>query len=369
MELLKNKNIAIATASKSAYSETFIKAQIDLLPAKLVLYGGWLPIYYGDNLPINNKYKTKLNQLSKIFFKRFFLDTDYDFVSVLKQNGIDVVLAQYGQTGVALMNICKKADVSLVVHFHGFDASVNEILTQYEKRYQRLFVEAKKIIAVSQAMKLKLISLGCLEQKIAVVPCSPSDIFFENEPNFASNTFFSIGRFVDKKAPYLTLMAFYEVLKVFPDAQLRMAGSGELLNACKNIVKAWEIQESVHFLGIIEPEQTKIEMENALAFVQHSVVADNGDSEGTPVAVLEAQAAALPVVSTYHAGIPDVVIDNETGFLVQETDIVAMKEAMIKIISNKALAKEMGAKGRDRIKNEFTMDIYINKLRAVLNES
>lgn len=374
MELQKNKtlmlqkNIAIATINKSAYSETFIKAQIEFLPAKLVLYGGWLPVFYGNNIIINNKYKAKLNQLCKLIFKKTFFNTDKDFVSVLKKHKIEVVLAQYGPAGVALMKICKKANISLVVHFHGFDASEKDTLNRYEKAYREMFFEAKKIIAVSQAMKTKLISLGCLENKIEVFPCGPNAVFFENKPNYTSSTFFAIGRFVDKKAPYLTLMAFYEVLKEFPDAQLRMAGSGELLNTCKNMVKAWDIGDSVTFLGIIKPEETQQEMENALAFVQHSVIADNGDSEGTPVAVLEAQAAALAVISTFHAGIPDVVIDGETGFLVQETDIQGMKEAMIKVIKDKVLAKEMGAKGRERMQNEFAMDIYINKLRAVLNE-
>lgn len=368
MELQRNKNIAIATASKSAYSETFIQAQIDFLPAKLVLYGGSLPLFYGDNLHIVNKYKTKLNQLFKLIFKRTVYNINQDYISVLKKHKIDVVLAQYGLSGVELMNICEAAAVPLVVHFHGFDASVYEVLRRNEKRYQQLFVKTKKIIAVSQVMKAQLISLGCPENKIALVTYGPNTIFFENKPNFTSNTFFAIGRFVDKKAPYLTLMAFYEVLKEFPDTQLRMAGSGALLNTCKNMVKAWGIEDKVHFLGIIKPEQTQIEMENALAFVQHSVVAENGDREGTPVAVLEAQAAALPVISTYHAGIPDVVINGTTGFLVQETDIVGMQEAMVKLIKNINLAKEMGAKGRERIKNEFTMEIYINKLRAVLNE-
>lgn len=163
-------------------------------------------------------------------------------------------------------------------------------------------------------------------------------------------------------------MAFYELLKEYPEAKLKMAGSGELLNTCKNMVKAWGIESNVIFLGVIRPEETVKEMQNAIAFVQHSVVADDGDSEGTPVAVLEAQAAGLPVVSTFHAGIPDVIINNETGFLVKETDIFAMKDAMIKIISNKKLAKIMGEKGRERIRKEFTMDSYINKLRIVLNE-
>lgn len=366
--MVLKKNIAIATISKNAYSETFIKAQIDLLPAKLVLYGNFLPIYYENEIRINNKYKVKLNQLAELIFKRTIFSNIPDFVKTLKKRNIDVVLAQYGPAGVELMDICNKANVSLIVHFHGFDASEKDTLSYYEKAYQRMFVEAKKIIAVSQAMKAKLISLGCAEDKIALITYGPNAVFFENEPKFISNTFFAIGRFVDKKAPYLTLMAFYEVLKEFPEAKLKMAGSGELLNTCKNMVKAWNIQDSVTFLGIIKPEQTRLEMENSLAFVQHSVIADNGDSEGTPVAVLEAQAAALPVIATYHAGIPDVVINNETGFLVKETDIIAMKDAMIKVISNKELAKELGAKGRERIKKEFTMDSYINKLRAVLNE-
>ncbi|MFZ4672012.1 MAG: glycosyltransferase [Flavobacterium sp.] len=362
------KNIAIATISKNAYSETFINAQIELLPAKLVLYGGWLPLFYGDNIPINDKYRAKLNQLFKLIFNKTIFSTTPDFVNVLKKHKIDFVLAQYGPAGAALMDICNKANVSLIVHFHGFDASEKDTLSYYEKDYQRMFVEAKKIIAVSQSMKAKLISLGCAEDKIALITYGPNAIFFENEPKYNSNTFFAIGRFVDKKAPYLTLMAFYEVLKEFPEAKLKMAGSGVLLNTCKNMVKAWNIQDSVIFLGIIKPEQTRLEMQNSLAFVQHSVIADNGDSEGTPVAVLEAQAAALPVIATYHAGIPDVVINNETGFLVKETDVIAMKDAMIKVISNKDLAKKMGVKGRERIKKEFTMDNYINKLRVILNE-
>lgn len=362
------KNIAIATINKNVYSETFIKAQIDLLPAKLVLYGNWLPIYYADDIPINNKYKAQLNQLFKMLFKSTIFSNTSDFIRVLKKYKIDSVIAQYGPTGVQLIEICNKANISLIVHFHGFDSSEKKTLDYYEKGYQQMFASAKKIIAVSLVMKDKLISLGCPLDKIALITYGPNDLFFENQPLFKSNTFFAIGRFVDKKAPYLTLMAFNEVIKEFPYAKLKMAGSGELLNTCKNMVKAWKIEDNVTFLGVIKPQETRKEMENALAFVQHSIISDDGDSEGTPVAILEAQAAGLPVISTYHAGIPDVVIDGQTGFLVQETDIYAMKDAMIKIIINKDLAKVMGNRGRDRIKEKFTMDIYINKLRAVVNE-
>ena len=121
--MVLKKNIAIATVNKSAYSETFIKAQIDLLPAKLVLHGNWLPINYGDDIPINNKYKVKINQLFKLIFKTTIFSNIPDFVNVLKKHKIDTLLAQYGPAGAQLIEICKKANVSLVVHFHGFDAS------------------------------------------------------------------------------------------------------------------------------------------------------------------------------------------------------------------------------------------------------
>lgn len=363
-----NKNIAIATINRSAYSETFIKAQVDFLSVKLVMYGDWLPIYYGNNISIKNKFKAKINKFSNALFNKNVFSHFSDYVTLLKNNKIDVVLAQYGPSGVRLSKICKVANIPLVVHFHGFDASEYDVLNFYEIEYKKMFVHAKKIIAVSKAMKSRLISLGCPENKIALIPYGPNNLFFENRPTFKSNVFFAIGRFVDKKAPYLTLMAFYELLKEYPEAKLKMGGSGELLNTCKNMVIAWGIVENVIFLGVLKPEETIKEMEDAIAFVQHSVIADNGDSEGTPVAILEAQAAGLPVISTFHAGIPDVVIDKETGFLVNEKEIFEMKDAMVKLISNKELAKKMGDNGRERIKREFTMDNYINKLRIVLNE-
>ena len=362
------KNLAIATTNNGVYSETFIKAQIDHLNPKLVMYGGWLPAFYGKSIKIVNSKKEKLNIISKIIFKRKFFDLSQEYVSLIKSNKIDVVLAQYGPGGVHLNSICKAANIDLIVHFHGFDASDFQTLKTYEDSYKALFQDAKKIIAVSKVMQDKLVTIGCPLDKIKVITYGPNNLFFNIEPKYNCETFFALGRFIDKKAPYLTILSFNEVLKKFPNAKLRMAGNGELLNTCKNMVKALQITDSVTFLGVIHPEQTIKEMENAIAFVQHSLIADDGDSEGSPVAVLEAQAAGLPVISTFHAGIPEVVLNNETGFLVIETDIYGMADAMLKILQDKKLAQKMGQAGRQRVLNNFSMEHYINSLRAVINE-
>ena len=94
--------------------------------------------------------------------------------------------------------------------------------------------------------------------------------------------------------------------------------------------------------------------------------------EGTPVGILEASAAGIPVIATRHAGIPDVIIDRETGFLVNEHDVDEMAKQLITLIENQDLAKKMGAKGKENIKNNFSMkmhlEVIISTLESVFKE-
>jgi colanic acid/amylovoran biosynthesis glycosyltransferase len=364
----RQKKIALITANVSIYSETFIKAQIDLLPATLVLHKGWLPQMTGDKYLLND-FKRYINYIIKPVFIKGLFSLEGAIIKSLRRNKIDVVLAQYGPAGVAMIDICDRIGIPLFVHFHGYDASHKAILSEYAYQYKELFERAEGIIAVSKKMEEALVNLGCPPHKITVIHYGPNDDFFNINPNYKNPTFFGVGRFVDKKSPYLTLLAFKEVLDKYNDSRLIIGGDGDLLNACKNIAKAYGIENNVYFPGVLKPEETMKLMESSLAFVQHSVIADNGDSEGTPVAVLEASAAALPVIATWHAGIPDVIINGETGILVNEFDIKAMTVAMIKLIEDNDLAKRMGLAGRERIKNQFSMDGYISKLGNLINGS
>ena len=85
-------------------------------------------------------------------------------------------------------------------------------------------------------------------------------------------------------------------------------------------------------MGVITPEEYRSELQNSLAFVQHSITAENGNMEGTPLAVLEASAAGIPVISTNHAGIPDVVLYEQNGLLCQEKDVQKMTDNIIKLL-------------------------------------
>lgn len=176
-----------------------------------------------------------------------------------------------------------------------------------------------------------------------------------------------MGRFVEKKAPDLTIRAFKSVNEVYPDSTLVMVGDGPLLDMCKNLAASLGLHEKVIFKKGIPHQEILPLIKSSMAFVQHSVVATNGDSEGTPVAILEAQAAGMPVVATYHAGIPDVVINEVTGLLVQEKAIEEMASAMMRLLANSSLAVTMGENGRKRILENFTMEKHLSVITNSIN--
>ncbi len=284
----------------------------------------------------------------------------------LAAGNYDVALAEYGITGANAFPICQSLKIPLVIIFLGMDAYYKPTLEKYESKYKEMFRYAAFFIVMSKHMKQKLIELGCSENKIIISPCAPADMFFRINNVPEGKHFIAVGRFVDKKSPQTTIRAFNEVLKKFSEARLTIVGNGELWEECKKLVVELKIENAVELPGPLKHEQLMSLYAKSIAFVQHSVIAGNGDSEGTPVAVLEASASGLPVVSTFHAGIPDVIKDGETGFLVQENDMNGMALAMIKIIENPEKAIKMGKAGRIYVKENFSMEKHIGLLNEVL---
>lgn len=210
---------------------------------------------------------------------------------------------------------------------------------------------------------------GADENKIIYNPASAHEDFFTLKPTFEQNNFISITRFVDKKAPYYTILAFAEVLKQMPNTKLNIIGDGFLKETCENLVNYLEIQDKVIFHGAVEKDTYMNLMENSIAYVQHSIQALSGDSEGTPVAIMEAQSASLPVISTYHSGIPEIVVHEKTGFLTEEHNVKQMAHYLIEILNDKEKAKKMGEAGRTRIKENFSNEKHIDILQTALEQA
>src|SRR5262249_50305874 len=160
-------------------------------------------------------------------------------------------------------------------------------LREFSADYRTLFQQARAIVAVSTPMREKLIALGARPEIVHCNPCGVDcRLFRSGAPAAAPPTFLAVGRFVDKKAPQLTLLAFAHVHRQRDDARLRMIGNGPLLDACRDLARGLGVESAVTFLGAQPHGVIQEEMRRARAFVQHSVEAPSGDSEGTPTAIL-----------------------------------------------------------------------------------
>lgn len=369
-QLVKPHNIRIALISRSEakFSETFISEQIKRLPGKVFHYFG-----NSGNLSIAGHgalfSRTKLAVLAAIYkiIGLSIHDAKMSFlVRSLHRNKIDVALVHFGNVAAMLLDALRKSKTPFIVIFHGYDASRKDILKEHDLDYKLIFKEAASIIAVSKTMCQSLIDLGCSQQKIHHIACPASDKFLGISPNYQNKRALSIGRFVDKKAPYHTILAFSEALRSHPEAILTYYGDGPLHNMAKNLVRYLRLEANIKLPGRITPAEYLIECSQARLYIQHSIVAENGDSEGTPVAIQEASAAALPVVSTLHAGIPDVVIHGETGLLSEEHDVSTMASHISQILDDMQLTERLGSAGRNNIKNNHSMQSHIEKTSDLL---
>jgi len=378
---VEEPRLAIVIPERNVFSESFIGSHIDgLFDDPLVVWGSPRPLFHGDGEGLlSGLWATAAKML--VFGQgmtaarahgavgRRLPDPVYSRVLArfLQRADVEVVLAEYGPTAVAIMEACSISRTPLVVHFHGFDAYQEETVTDLREPYERLFQTAFRVVVVSNHMLAHLVSLGSPAKRTVCNPCGVDvDRFQGARPEAAPPLLLSLGRFVEKKGPALTLRAFALVHAEEPQSRLVMLGDGPLRDECIDLARELGVGQQVRFPGSIDHDEVVAWMGRARCFVQHSLRAANGDSEGTPVAVLEASSSGLPVVSTKHGGIIDAVIDGASGFLVDEGDVEGMAGHMLRLVRDPELANTMGAAGRRHVEANYSSEKSLGRLRKVL---
>jgi glycosyltransferase involved in cell wall biosynthesis len=149
--------------------------------------------------------------------------------------------------------------------------------------------------------------------------------------------------------------------------RLDYVGDGELLSAAQQFVRAFNMEDRVTLHGGQPSEVVLDLMRRADMFLQHSMTdALTGDEEGLPVAILEAMANSLPVLSTRHAGIPEAVVEGRTGYLVEEGNSAAMADRLLALARDPELRESMGKTGWQRARERFSWEKECADLRQVL---
>ncbi|HEY3430799.1 MAG TPA: glycosyltransferase, partial [Cyclobacteriaceae bacterium] len=328
------------------------------------IHSGRLPERSEDGALLSNRVFWILHKIVKgITGNRNNFFGNYGIKKFLQKNRIEVVLSNYGISAAHLSPICKELRIPLLVIFHGHDATDQKLLKQYKKKYQSLFKDAATIIVVSNDMKTRITSMGASSAKVEVVPCGVDLTKFKPLPSNKIKMFLAVGRFVPKKGPLYTIRAFNEVWKKYPETKLIMVGAHKgLQGECAALVNSLGMNQAVEFPGILKQSEISDLMSKAVAFVQHSVTAPNGDMEGTPVSIMEAGASGLPIISTLHGGIKDAVIHEKTGFLVEERDVSVMATYMMKLLEEPELGPKLGSAGRQHTEVNYNQSKQVGKL-------
>jgi len=137
---------------------------------------------------------------------------------------------------------------------------------------------------------------------------------------------------VDRKGVEDVLRAFAQIAKQRPQLELRFVGSGPLRSKLEQLARAHGLENRVSFAGFVRHEELQGEFSGAHIFCLPSRTLKNGIKEGIPNTIVEAMATGLPVVTTRHAGIPEMVRDGEDGFVVAERDVTAIAQALLTLV-------------------------------------
>jgi len=365
--------VCIATSTRLASAEsTFILAHMARLPARVSILSGLEPPPLNeDGVGVAPSVFQRVLPAVWRRLGRPAISSAQDLAVArhLRRSGARALLAEFGPTAAQLVRPCRIAAVPLVAHFHGYDASVKRLIEHYG-RYEELFAHAAAVIAVSRQMEQQLLDLGAPRERLHLIHYGvDTDRFQGADPAASPPRFVAVGRFVEKKAPELTILAFRKVLASVADARLEMIGDGPLLGPAQRLSAALELDRAISFPGRLDPPEVALRLSTARAFVQHCVTARDGDAEGTPNTLLEASATGLPIVATRHGGIPDIVAERKTGFLVPEEDADGMAERMILLAKNPRLAGQMGRAGRRHVVRNHSIEESIGRLWSVIESA
>ena len=178
----------------------------------------------------------------------------------------------------------------------------------------------------------------------------------------------SVGRAVDKKGYDDLLRALAELP---PDLHWRFAhiGGGELLEALRRQARELDIEQYVDWLGALPQSAVLEHYRDADLFVLPSRVSADGDRDGLPNVLMEAQSQGLACLSTNISGIPELIVHAETGWLVEQNDVDQLRRALDRLARDPALRARLGEAGCRRVRQHFSMKAGIDSLTRRLRRS
>ncbi len=284
----------------------------------------------------------------------------YAMTPFLGKEPYDIIHGQFGYDGLNGMFLRDIGAIKgkLVTTFRGFDISTY-VQQKGDRIYNQLFSTGDFFLTNCDFFRRRLLKLGCDEKKVVVYYSGIDCRRFAFTPRYPSADgmirIATTGRLVEKKGIEYCIRAIAKLAKVNPNLEYNIIGEGPLREDFQQLIHNLDVDNIVKLLGEKHQQEIIEILNNSHIFIAPSVTAKDGNQDA-PINVLkEAMAMGLPVISTYHGGIPELVENGISGFLVPERDTDALAEKLSYLIEHPEIWSQMSQAGRAYVEQHFDM--------------
>jgi colanic acid/amylovoran biosynthesis glycosyltransferase len=257
----------------------------------------------------------------------------------------DVIHCHFGQAGLLGVRLRALGGIAgrVVTTFHGFDITAF-LRARGEHVYDELFERGDFFLPISDLWQRRLIDLGCAPERIAVhrMGIDPERFVFRPRETSEPLEVVSVARLTPKKGLEHGVSAVAALGEAGLPVRYRIAGDGPLRAELEALGGA-------ELLGPLPQEETLRLLDSAHLLLAPSVIGPDGDMEGIPVAIMEAMAMGLPVITTRHSGIPELVEHEVSGYLAPEGNAGALADGIRTVLDDPAVALRWAEAARAKV--------------------
>ncbi|MCC6176376.1 MAG: glycosyltransferase [Chloroflexi bacterium] len=330
-----------------------------------------------EHLAFSQKAHGRPRRLADVLYSRLRVASPYErrfFGGALRAVRPAVIHGHYAVDTAYFAPVIRGTGRPVVVSCYGYDVSdFPRRYRGYGRRYLRPCWEAAdRILAMSEDMRADLIRIGCPAEKIRVhyhgIDLRRFPYHRRDHNPERVRILFAGSLSAERKGVRDTLHAFAAVFREYPESELRIAGDGTFRGDYEQLARSLGIRERVSFAGFVPHHELWREYQAAHVFCHPSLTASDGDKEGIPGTIVEAMASGLPVVTTRHAGIPEMVVDQEHGLVVAERDRAGIADGLRRLVADPECRIRMGARAAERARERGDAVRQTRALEAIYDE-
>ena len=295
------------------------------------------------------------------------------YEELMRREAAAVIHAHFGHQGGRVLKAKRRTGLPLVTTFYGYDVTRDPYDRRWKSRYRRLFDTGECFLVEGGVMKERLIDAGGPSGRIRVhhLGVDVERIPFKRRSAAAKIRFLICSPFREKKGIPDAIRALGAAVRQrsFAFELVLIGGAGPEGPNIEAAIQEAGIDAQVQRRGMQPYAQVIEAMQSCHILLQASCTAADGDTEGgAPFILLDAQAAGMPVVSTLHADIPEVVVDGQSGLLAPERDVEMLAAHILWLVENPDLWAAMGDAGRQHIETDYNAKVQCARLEDIYDE-